>query len=86
MQDVCKVVGIKEYDKGGGKIGSILHLLKPFTTYDVTNSLRCVGDMGITEFTTDIDTSSLKVGDSVELLYSKGFKDQAFLKGINLVK
>lgn len=78
----CKVVGISPYEKDG-KRSYNLHLVGYFNDYNVEQ-----GASGLevqTEWTR-LDCGFLRIGDVVELQYTKGFQGKAVLSNIKVIK
>lgn len=79
-----KIVGIKEVTmtsgKNEGKTGYTYYFEKPFTDYELTNSV-CFGCAVTSEFS--YTRFEVAVGDVVIPVYDKGFQDKAVL--VNLI-
>lgn len=79
------VVGITERKGKNGNIWTSLYLQGDFDTYAKENSERCEGVKTIVE-QTGATLPILHVGDTVQLLYTKGFEDKAVLGGVVVTK
>lgn len=78
----CKVVGISSYEKDGKKSYN-LHLVGYFNDYNVEQG--AVG-LEVQKEWTRLDVGFLRIGDVVELQYTKGFQDKAVLANIKVIK
>ena len=67
-----------------GKAGTRLILVSNFPDYISNNSARCEGVDATIEYTR-LDCSNLRVGDTVELQYTRGFQGKAQLVGIKKI-
>lgn len=84
--EVVKIIGIKQTQnaKNADVTNYNYYYTKPYTQYEMDNSISIQGVACDSEFTmTDI---GCEVGDEVELFYRKGYMDKAQLVGCNIVK
>lgn len=77
------ILGIRTAQSKKGTIYSVLYLSVPFNDYEQKSAVRCEGSSVITEYVGTLDVSSLEVGDSIRLLYSKGYEGKAVISGIS---
>ena len=80
---IYEVVGVKKAVTGKGKDCFTYHFQSEFTDYEVENC-ECVGKAVLSEFS--YEDFGVKVGDTVKLIYEKGFQDKATLSEIIPVK
>lgn len=83
--NTVKIIGIKAFkSKASGKMGFTYYFIQDFTDYELENSEVIEGKSCDSEYSgTDY---GVKIGDEVELQYTKGFQDKAQLVGMNVVK
>ena len=77
-----KIVGIMKRVKDGN-VSWTIHGITPFEDWEMENS---VGYKTISEWTNRVDCSSLKPGDIVSFVYSKGFQNMAVLSNITILE
>lgn len=81
MEERWQVIGIvKRKSKSSNAIYTTLYLIGNHTDYDVDNAEVCQGSRCIAE-TTSAQLPPVTIGDTIELLYGKGFEGKAVLKG-----
>ena len=79
------VVGIVERKGKTGRLWTTLYLQCDMDAYSKENSERCEGVKVVVE-STGAELPILHIGDTVQLLYTKGFEDKAVLGGVVVVK
>ena len=76
-----KIVGLVVSTSKKGTTGTTLHLTGEHDAYQRENANKCEGVAVTTEYIRG-DYSNLKLGQSVNLIYNKGFEDKAILAEI----
>lgn len=82
--NTLEVIGIITTAKDGATFTRLV-LVSDFTDYQQANAERCDGMDATIEYTR-MDCSSLRVGDVVELYYSKGYQGKAVLSGFKKIE
>lgn len=83
MDNAVKILGIKiAKNRNTGRESYTYYFAQPFTQYEKDNAevwgTSCSSEFSYTRF-------DVKVGDVVELAYSKGYQDKALLTGMKVV-
>lgn len=76
--DEYEVLGILTTTGKEGKVFSTLYFATGFPEYRAEKAVRAEGVLVVRE-NTALDVSSLKVGDLVNLIYTRGYEDRAKL-------
>ena len=79
-----QVVGKRHTRTKKGNDYFLYYLTRPFDKYENENSINTLG--GAVETVSCFDDFPCKPGDTVELVYSKGFQDKAILSDMRIVK
>ena len=81
MEERWQIIGIVVRKGKTGAKWTTLHLVGQHDKYSVENADVCQGSKVLTE-TTSAELPPVSVGDTVELLYAKGFEDKAVLRSL----
>lgn len=80
------IVGINtNVNADKGTVSTLLSCIVPYEAWREERASRCEGFRAETEFT-HVDCSELEVGNIVKLVYSKGYKGEAKLAGVVVVR
>lgn len=85
MEERWQIIGIVVRKGKTGAKWTTLHLVGQHDKYSVENAEVCHGSRVLTE-TTSAELPAVQVGDTVELLYAKGFEDKAVLRSVLVVE
>ena len=85
MDEKWQVIGIVKRKSKTGATYTTLHLIGNHDKYSVDNAEVCQGNRVAYE-TTSAELPPVNVGDTVELLYGKGFEDKAVLRSLIVVE
>lgn len=79
-----KIIGVKlGTNKNTGRPSNIICYIKPWSDYDLENGAS--GECCESRWT-NCDFSGIKLGDTVELIWTPGFQDRPQLTGWRLIK
>lgn len=78
----AKVIGYILAETKKGAVGTNLYVEVPHDTYKAENAMKAVGNACESEYIRGDYSSILKVGQTVELIYGKGYEGKAVLREI----
>lgn len=78
----AKVLGFTVTESKNGTVGTGISVEVEFDTYRQETAIKCTGNDCIQEYIRGDYSAILKVGQTVELVYGKGYKGLAVLREI----
>ena len=76
------IIGMVVRETKKGNVGTTVYLTTEHEAYDRENSLKCLGESCRDEYLKGDLSIEFAVGDSVYLIYGKGFEGKAVLQSI----